>query len=123
MDCEGLWSVGKFQNLVLKLVCLGSWFLNLIFLKSFRFSIFLILLEGSRKSCTMIEIWREEILKWQDAQNSPSSLNGKFFLNGRALADSPRVLATAMEDDQGLLHASAPSMSLHPCVQQEHHLR
>ena len=38
----GLCSVEEFQNLVPELVCLGSWFQNLIILKSFKFLIFLI---------------------------------------------------------------------------------
>jgi hypothetical protein len=36
----GLWFVEEFQNLVPESVCLGSWFQNLIVLKSFKFSHF-----------------------------------------------------------------------------------
>jgi hypothetical protein len=33
----GLWFVEEFQNSVPEFVCLGSWFQNLIILKSFKF--------------------------------------------------------------------------------------
>jgi hypothetical protein len=49
----GLWFVEEFQNLVPELVCLGSWFWNLIILKSFSFQIFKSVWIGSRQSCTL----------------------------------------------------------------------
>jgi hypothetical protein len=44
--------VEEFQNLVLEVVCLGSWFQNLIILKSFVFDFFKSVWIGSHQSCT-----------------------------------------------------------------------
>ena len=48
----GLWFVEEFRNLVPEVVCLGSWFQNLIILKVSRFQILESIWIGSHQSCT-----------------------------------------------------------------------
>ena len=80
----GLCSVEEFQNLVPEFVCLGSWFQNLIILKSFKFLIFLIrlvlpnIIRNFPPSIFLI-LFRPNVrhTKW--------NLNGKYFENGGTL--------------------------------------
>jgi hypothetical protein len=81
--------VEEFQNLVPELVCLESWFRNLIIVKVSSFRILIPFGLVPTKVVPQNEIWQDFFFNGGMSQNSPSSLKGNVFEKGEMLCRIP----------------------------------
>jgi hypothetical protein len=79
--------VEEFQNLFPELVCLESWFRNLIIVKVSSFWILIPFGLVSTKVVPQNEIW--QVFNGRMSQNSPSSLKGNVFEKGETQCTIP----------------------------------